>query len=318
MKTKSCYKAILAAVGVYTLWGFSFLASSVGQRVATPFVLLSYRFDIALLILLVPLVLGKAKLRLRGKNVKMLLLLGLFEPGIYFIGEQYGLKYTNSAFSGVMIAVIPVVTLIMAAVFLKEKPSMAQWLFSILSIAGIVVITLVENSGGSVSLKGVLLLVVAVLTGAACGVVSRGISDEFSVYERTFMIQLMGAVFFTSLAVIEQGGNITALIRPAASLDFMLAALFLAVGASVVGYWLFNYSVANAPMANVISLYNLTTIVSVLAGVFILGESFSLLSAAAMVAVLVGIWGVQKFTPQKNGASETNMKRGGIKQCMMI
>ena len=161
MKTKSFYKAILAAVGVYTLWGFSFLASSVGQRVATPFVLLSYRFVIALLILLVPLVLGKAKLRLRGKNVKMLLLLGLFEPCIYFIGEQYGLKYTNSAFSGVMIAVIPVVTLIMAAVFLKEKPSMAQWLFSILSIAGIVVITLVENSGGSVSLKGVLFLVVS-------------------------------------------------------------------------------------------------------------------------------------------------------------
>lgn len=311
MKTKSFYKAILAAVGVYTLWGFSFLASSVGQRVATPFVLLSYRFVIALLILLVPLVLGKAKLRLRGKNVKMLLL-GLFEPCIYFIGEQYGLKYTNSAFSGVMIAVIPVVTLIMAAVFLKEKPSTAQWLFSILSIAGIVVITLVENSGGSVSLKGVLLLVVAVLTGAACGVVSRGISDEFSVYERTFMIQLMGAVFFTSLAVIEHGGNITALIRPTASLDFMLAALFLAVGASVVGYWLFNYSVANAPMANVISLYNLTTVVSVLAGVFILGESFSLLSAAAMVAVMVGIWGVQKFTPQKNGASETNMKRGEL------
>ena len=303
MKTKSFYKAMLAAVGVYTLWGFSFLASSVGQRDATPFVLLSYRFDIALLILLVPLVLGKAKLRLRGKNVKMLLLLlGLFEPCIYFIGEQYGLKYTNSAFSGVMIAIIPVVTLIMAAVFLKEKPSMAQWLFSILSIAGIVVITLVENSGGSVSLKGVLLLVVAVLTGAACGVVSRGISDEFSVYERTFMIQLMGAVFFTSLAVIEHGGDITALIRPAASLDFMLAALFLAVGASVVGYWLFNYSVANAPMANVISLYNLTTVVSVLAGVFILGDRFSLLSAISMVAVMVGIWGVQKFTPKENSS----------------
>ncbi len=302
MKTKSFYKALLAAAGVYTLWGFSFLASSVGQRVATPFVLLSYRFDIALLILLVPLVLGKAKLRLRGKNVKMLLLLGLFEPCIYFIGEQYGLKYTNSAFSGVMIAVIPVVTLIMAAVFLKEKPSRAQWLFSILSIAGIVVITLAENSGGSVSLKGVLLLVVAVLTGAACGVVSRGISDEFSVYERTFMIQLMGATFFTSLALIEHGGDVTALIYPAADLSFMLAALFLAVGASVVGYWLFNYSVANAPMANVISLCNLTTVVSVLAGVFILGDRFSLLSAISMVAVMVGIWGVQKFTPKENSS----------------
>lgn len=296
MKTENFYKAISAAVGVYTLWGFSFLASKVGQQSATPFVLLSYRFDIALVILLVPLVLGKAKLRLKGKNVKMLLLLGFFEPCIYFIGEQYGLKYTNSAFSGVMIAVIPVATLIMAAVFLKERPSVAQWLFSLLSIAGVVVVTLSENSGGSVSVKGVLFLVVAVLTGAACGVVSRGISDEFGVYERTFIIQLMGAVFFTGLALIEHGGDVTALVRPASDLDFMLAALYLAVGASVAGYWMFNYSVSNAPMANVISLCNLTTIVSVLAGVLILGEPFSLLSAAAMVAVLVGIWGVQKFT----------------------
>ena len=296
MKTENFYKAISAAVGVYTLWGFSFLASKVGQQSATPFVLLSYRFDIALVILLVPLVSGKAKLRLKGKNVKMLLLLGFFEPCIYFIGEQYGLKYTNSAFSGVMIAVIPVATLIMAAVFLKERPSVAQWLFSLLSIAGVVVVTLSENSGGSVSVKGVLFLVVAVLTGAACGVVSRGISDEFSVYERTFIIQLMGAVFFTGLALIEHGGDVTALVRPASDLDFMLAALYLAVGASVAGYWMFNYSVSNAPMANVISLCNLTTIVSVLAGVLILGEPFSLLSAAAMVAVLVGIWGVQKFT----------------------
>lgn len=297
-KTKNFYKAIFAATGVYTLWGFTFLASKIGQESATPFVLLTYRFDIALAILLVPLIFGKAKLKLRGKNVKMLLLLGLFEPCVYFIGEQYGLRYTNTAFSGVMIAMIPIVTLIMAAVFLKDRPGKAQWLFSLLSIAGIVVITLAENSGGSVSFVGVLFLVLAVLTGAAYGVVSRGISDEFSVYERTFIMQLMGAVFYTVLAAVEYHGDLGAIIRPLADFDFVLAALYLAVFASVVGYWLFNYAVANAPMANVISLCNLTTVVSVLTGVFVLGEPFSLLSAAAMVAVLIGIWGVQKFTPK--------------------
>ena len=127
---------------------------------------------------------------------------------------------------------------------------------------------------------------------------SRGISDEFSVYERTFIMQLMGAVFYTVLAAIEHRGDLGAIIRPLADFDFVLAALYLAVFASVVGYWLFNYAVANAPMANVISLCNLTTVVSVLTGVFVLGEPFSLLSAAAMVAVLIGIWGVQKFTPK--------------------
>lgn len=297
-KSKNFTKAILAAIGVYTLWGFSFMASDVGQRSVTPFTLLAYRFDIAVLLLTVPIILGKKKIRLKGKNIKPMLLLGTMEPCLYFIGEQYGLRYTNSAFSGVMIAVIPIVTLIMAAVFLKDRPGKAQWLFSALSIAGIVVITLSENSGGDISLLGVLCLVMAVLTGSAYGVLSRSLKDEFDVYERTYIMQVMGAVFYTVLMLIEQRGNLGTVIEPLASREFILSILYLAVGASVLGYTLFNYAVSNAPMANTIIFCNLTTVLSVVAGIVILGDPFSVVSIIAMAVVLVGIWGVQKFTPK--------------------
>lgn len=298
-RSKNHVKAMLAAVGVYTLWGFSFLASKVGQEAATPFVLIAYRFDIAVLVLSIPIILGKVKIRLREKNIKPLLLLGAMEPCIYFIGEQYGLRFTNSAFSGLMIAVIPIVTLIMAAAFLKDRPSRAQWLFSLLSIAGIALITVVENSGGQVQLIGVIFLIAAVISGSAYGVISRGISDEFSVYERTYFMQLMGGVFYTVLALIEQRGNLGALVAPFADGGFVISLLYLALGASVLGYSLFNYAVSNAPMANVVSLCNLTTVISVVAGVVLLDEPFSPVSAIAMLAVLVGIWGVQKFPPKE-------------------
>lgn len=298
-RSKNHVKAMLAAVGVYTLWGFSFLASKVGQEAATPFVLIAYRFDIAVLVLSIPIILGKVKIRLRGKNIKPLLLLGAMEPCIYFIGEQYGLRYTNSAFSGLMIAVIPIVTLIMAAAFLKDRPSRAQWLFSLLSIAGIALISVVENSGGQVQFIGVIFLIAAVISGSAYGVISRSISDEFSVYERTYFMQLMGGVFYTVLAFAEQRGNLGAIIAPLANADFVAAVLYLALGASVLGYSLFNYAVSNAPMANVISLCNLTTVISVAAGIVLLGEPFSPVSLIAMLAVLVGIWGVQKFPPKE-------------------
>lgn len=293
--TKSKNKsAIIAALVVYTLWGFSFMASKVAQESVTPFVLLAYRFDIATLLLAIPVIIGKQKIHLRGKNIKPLLLLGLMEPCIYFIGEQYGIRFTNSAFSGVMIAVIPIVTMLFTAVFLKEKPTRAQWLFSFLSIGGIIVITLSENSGGSIRILGLFCLLLAVLTGSTYGVISRGISDEFSVFERTFVMQIMGAVFYTTLALIENAHDLGALVRPLGSIDFILAALYLAVGASVLGYTLFNYAVTNAPMPKVVILCNLTTVISVLAGVILLGDPFSVTSAIAMVAVLIGIWGVQK------------------------
>lgn len=305
MKSKNRSKAIMAATATQVLWGLSFLASSIGQETASPFVLMSYRFDIALLILSVLVLLGRQKLDLKGKNILPLLLLGTMEPCIYFIGEQYGLKYSNSAFSGIMIAVVPIVTLIFAAIFLKERPSRAQWLFSALSIAGIVVITLSENSGGSVTVKGVALLSLAVITGSAYSVISSGSSDNFTVFERTYVMQLMGAVFFTSLALIENHGSAAALIAPAQNARFLCAALYLAVGASVLGYTLFNYALSNAPVANVIIFQNLATIVSVLAGIFILGESMTTVSLIAMIAVLIGIFGVQKFPPkgQKNSGS---------------
>ena len=215
------------------------------------------------------------------------------------IGEQYGLRYTNSAFSGLMIAVIPIVTLIMAAAFLKDRPSRAQWLFSLLSIAGIALISVVENSGGQVQFIGVIFLIAAVISGSAYGVISRSISDEFSVYERTYFMQLMGGVFYTVLAFAEHRGDLGAIIAPLANADFVAAVLYLALGASVLGYSLFNYAVSNAPMANVISLCNLTTVISVAAGIVLLGEPFSPVSLIAMLAVLVGIWGVQKFPPKE-------------------
>ena len=299
MKDKSYSKAIAAAIGTQVFWGLSFLASSIGQGVSSPFVLMSYRFDIALTALTIPVLLGRQKLSLRGKNIKPLLLLGSMEPCLYFIGEQYGLKYSSSAFSGIMIAVIPIVTIIMAAIFLKERPSRKQWFFSALSIAGIVIITLAENSGGTITLKGFALLCIAVVTGSAYSVVSCGLSAKFSVFERTYFMQMMGAVFFTTLALAENGGSVAAVLAPAADMRFLLAALYLALGASVAGYSLFNYAVSHAPMANVIIFQNLTTIISVAAGIFVLGEHLSAVSFAAMAIVLVGIWGVQKYPPQE-------------------
>ena len=287
-------KAVSAGFAVYFLWGFTFLASRVAQNHVTPFVLLAYRFVIASLLLALPLVFGFRKIQLRGKNIKNLLILGLFEPCLYFIGEQYGVRLTNTAFSGVMIATIPIVTMIFSFIFLKEKSSIGQWIFSAVSITGVIIITAQEKSSGAVGFIGVLCLVIAVVTGAMFTIVSRKLSNDFSVYERTIVSQIEGAVFFLLLALIEHRSDLSQIVTPLANLDFVLAILYLAVFGSVVGYTLFNYAVANAPTAKVVVLCNLTTVVSVIAGVVILKEPFSLLSAFAIALVLIGIWGVQK------------------------
>lgn len=54
-------------------------------------------------------------------------------------------------------------------------------------------------------------------------------------------------------------------------------------------------------------LINLSTVVSVLTGVLILHEPFGWISAVASAAILVGIWGAQRFaapTPTPAAGSE--------------
>ena len=48
-RSKEFKKAILAALTVYTIWGFTFLASDVAQRSVTPFVLLLGLFSVAVM-----------------------------------------------------------------------------------------------------------------------------------------------------------------------------------------------------------------------------------------------------------------------------
>ena len=48
------------------------------------------------------------------------------------------------------------------------------------------------------------------------------------------------------------------------------------------------------PVGKVTAFCNLTTVISVFAGVVFLGEPFTVLSLIASVVIVVGVWGVQK------------------------
>ena len=64
---------------------------------------------------------------------------------------------------------------------------------------------------------------------------------------------------------------------------------------SVVAYLLINYSLKYLPVAASTIFGGLATVVSVLAGVFIGGETFTLPQALAAALILFGVWGVNRF-----------------------
>ncbi len=298
---------MLAAILGTSIFGFSFMFSRIALSVAAPFVMLMYRFVLAFVtlnVLVLALRIAKVdhskddpvhflRFSLRGKDIRPLIALGLVQPVIYYLCESYGISLTNSTFSGVIIALSPIVGLAMGALFLREYPSKAQIAFSLLSIAGVIIITLQQTGEGVVQPLGVVLLIMAVLSGTSYNILSRK-SSHFSPLEQTWVMMGIAAVFFTVLAVWHVGGDWQQLIAPITSLPFMASVLYLSVISSNVAFLALNYANSVLPVARVTSFCNLTTVISMFAGVIFLHEPFGWISLLSSVIIIIGVWGVQR------------------------
>jgi drug/metabolite transporter (DMT)-like permease len=302
----------LAAVVSHVFWGFSFLFTNSALNAVQKdlYLLLSHRFLIAFAIMNLLLLFRVVKVDFHGKWKRVWLpaLMGLMEPVIYFIGEEYGMLHSTTIFSGVMIAMIPIVAIFAAIPALHEKPTVGQILFSVLSLGGVIGIGMLTKNEGALDWAGVIWLTIAVLSAVAYGLLDRGLSAEFTAFERTYLMIGMGAVCFTPVALIRVRFDAGAFFAPLGNMEFLLPVLFLAVFCSVVSYFLLSYMATYMTVTRSTVYANLTTAISVVAGALILKEPFDpILGTVFCVLILVGIYGVQRFA--RKNEPDTVQKR---------
>ena len=285
--------ATAAALLSNLIFGLSFMASRIALEHTTSAIMLSLRFAASVLIMLLLALTGIIKMDFRGKNIKSLLLLGLFQPIIYFIGEANGIRLTNSSFAGIMISLIPVVTAIGSGIFLHERPPKSAYLWILCSVAGVAVISLSQAGDGAVQPAGILFLVLAVVAGAGFTLCSRSVSDEFTAFERTFVMMVMGFIFFSIAAAVQEGRSFAPLVLEAVSdKRVLLPVVYLSLLSSVVAFGLLNYSVTYLDAATATVFSNIIPVVSLLAGVLMLGEPFSAAYLLGVVLILLGVYKV--------------------------
>lgn len=311
-KSAGSGRAIAAAVIGHSFWGLSFMASRVGLDTAPVILLLSHRFLLAFLIMSIFLLTPLGSFKLRGRSLLPLLFLGLFEPVIYFFGEQYGILHSSTVFSGVMIALIPIASTICAVPVLREKPTLQQVFFSILSVAGVIGIGLMTSSSGKLDWIGVAGLLVAVFSAVAYTLLNRSISMQYTSFERTYSMMGFGAFVFTAMAAVLTHGDPTLYFAPFANQSYLLAILFLAVCCSVISYFFSSYVLTGLSVARATVFSNLTTAVSVFAGTVFLHEPFSVFGLVCCIIILIGIYGVQHGAGPEKDRIEEHRPRGCV------
>jgi len=292
--TKQTKAMIAAAVG-YMICGFSFLFSKKALLVAEPFILLTSRFTVTVLVLNIMLLFGVFKIKHKKRALLPAVILGIVQPVLYFIFENYGLKYTTTSFTGMLSAVSPIFATVLGVIFLKERPTWKQWCFIALSIAGVALVSC-GGSGGENTFLGVLCLFAAYLCGAVYNLLARYLATDMSPMEITYVMFTVGFVAFAVMTGVLYRGETFAKIGAAFSnLDFVISVIYLGAISAVGAYTLINYAMGVLPVARATVFGSVSTVVSVLAGYLIMHDKFQFISLIAFALILVGIWGVNRF-----------------------
>ncbi len=299
------YLPYIAGITFSSIFGFSFMFTKEALEVIQPFHLLAFRFSLAALILSFLVLFNILKVNFRGKKMKSLILLAVVQPGLYFIFETKGIELTTSSEAGMMIALVPVFVTILAAIFLKEKPNFLQLPFIILSVAGVFFIILMRNNTELTGrLLGNIYLLGAVLMAGIYTILSRKLSLNFKPVEITFIMMWSGALFFNIMALINHGSKISSYLKPLTDPGVLISIIYLGLFSSVLAFFLMNYTLSKVEAAQSAVFANLTTIVSILAGVFIRGENFYWYQIIGGILIIIGVWGTNYFAQSKNKAKK--------------
>jgi drug/metabolite transporter (DMT)-like permease len=292
IKQNNIIAGSLCALGCETLYGLSYLFTKRATETASAFALLGWRFCVAAVIMSLCIAVGFIRINLKGKSIKPLLLVALFSPCIYFIGETIGISQTTASESGVFLACIPAASLLSSALILKKKPSRRQIAGILITLIGAMLTVLAVGAASSLSVPGYAFLLMAVVSYALYSVFVEKAAD-YTGAEITYIMLIVGAIVFASLAIGEAllSGSIGRLMElPFKESAFMMAVLYQGIGCSIAAFFLSNAAIAKMGVNRTSSFIGVATVVSIIAGAVLLQETFTIYQIIGAIIIIIGVY----------------------------
>jgi len=234
-------------------WAFAFPFIKIGLEELSPINLTIMRlFTVCAIFLLIIITIPKKFSPLQKKDILPLFFLGFLGVVVYHLGLNYGELYISPSTASLIIATIPIFTVIFATLILKEKITNKIVIGIPLSLSGVVIISLTGTSGNPFEityLSAAAAVLVAALVGAGYTIVGKKLLQRYSALSLTvyaFLFGCLGLLPFLSSSLVAEAVSMT--------WRGWGAVLFLAILPTVVGYILW-YVALEIRTASEISLF---------------------------------------------------------------
>lgn len=298
MEAESKRLAYTAAIGHTFITGLSFMFSKIGLEYSTPWDLLAYRFTASFTAILIAVAFKWISFDPTREKFKKILPLALFYPLSFFAFQTFGLQYLTSSEASILLASMPVFTLILASYFLKEKTSILQKMSVILSVAGVIYIT--SNKGAALdftNIKGVTMILMSALSFSVYSILVKRLAGKYSVVEMSCVMIVISFVFFNAMSLGRHLINGTAgnFFAPLSEPGFIASFIYLGVLSSLATSLLTNYALSKIDASKMCVFTNLSTVISIIAGVVFLKEHIYFYHIIGSLMIIGGVVGTNCF-----------------------
>ncbi len=267
-------------------WAVSYLWFKIANKTFLPVTIVFLRLFSSVIFLTVYLLLAKGFLKIRKGDFKLFLILALFEPFLYFLGESFGLTFVSATVCSVLISTIPVFATIGAWLIFREKMRPVNYAGIILSFIGVLIFLL--NSDGSISynLKGLALLVLAVMSAVGYNLTLSRLVGKYSPVYIVSVQNLIGALLFLPVFLIS---DLNSFLHIRFTAEMFWPILALAGFASCGAFILFAYSVAKIGILKANVFTNFIPVFTALFSFILIGERLTFQNISGMMIVIAGI-----------------------------
>jgi drug/metabolite transporter (DMT)-like permease len=267
-------------------FGLSFVWTKIVFEVYAPFTVVVLRMMVSASALWGLSMLPIWRERIEKSDVRWFLLLGFLEPFCYFMGESFGLLEVSASVGALIIATIPVFTTLLAPFLDKSRVSLFAYAGMLLSFVGVVLVVFDANMNMQYSLRGVVLLFVAVASAVGYNVVMRRLANKYKPITVVKVQNTLGFVYFLPFFLgFEWHHFWSAAPTPRVLLSLGALTLF----ASTLAFLMYVFVLARIGMVRSNMFTNLIPVFAAVFSWTMLGEQFDTRKIAGMVIILCGV-----------------------------
>lgn len=285
---KSLILGHLGALFCVTMWGMSFVSTRVLlDYEMQPVEIYIYRFTLAYLIILA-LKHGRWFSN-NWRDEGLLCLCGLLAGSIYFLAENFALRYTLVSNVSLLTSLSPLITtMLVGALYKSDRPGGGMIAGSMVAFLGVACVIFNSSFNLDINPLGDLLALAAAFSWSLYSLILKRLNANYDVWfitRKTFFYGVITSVPFLAVEpprynVMEVFGNWSLLGN----------ILFLGLGASLIAFVLWAETVKKVGAVKANNYMYLQPIITLVVSVLLVLEKISFVGILGCALILLGLW----------------------------